>query len=147
MLLPVVLMAAVSAPMSADDVWLEEVENALADVSWLTVHEVRLDTPADDDTELIVYYVTRETDMLAYRAEMLEVFRVLGALDMPNEDMTLSIAPMVDMGDGIEAIEAGGMLASVVRDFANGDLTRTAFLDDLTFTPLEHQSRSSSDPA
>jgi hypothetical protein len=114
-----------------------DIETLLEEVEWLQLERTTT-LDAEGVNTLTVYYITREIDMVAYRAEMLEVFRVIGATPMEEDFDAIAIIPMADMGSGLDSIEAAIADAADVQPFAEGDISRTAFLESITLTPMEH---------
>lgn len=125
-----------------------EVETALASVVWLEIEALEITDNADSETMLTLHYVTRETDMLTLRAETLEIFRTLGALDMEMPAAEIAISPRIPMGaHGSEGLELAVATAEDIKALASGEMTRTDFLQALSIRPLEHQQREEQDPA
>lgn len=94
-----------------------------------------------DDDALTVIYLTNETGLTAYRAEILEMYRMIGErLAEYDGDETLPtriiLEPSVTPSSGIETITIDLI---TVLGLADGTLTRTAFLNDLEIEPGPHQ--------
>jgi hypothetical protein len=114
-------------------------EEVIASIPWITLESVELVETEDDETVFTVSYVATEYDMVAYRAEMLEIFRVVGQV-VPDEATAVTLIPMIDIGVGLQGIEAATIEADALPDYLSGDLTRTMLLETMTSTPLEHGS-------
>lgn len=144
-----VLMAGVVAVVprvltANDDEALAAVEAALA-VDWLELRTVEM-TETEDEPILTVYYVTRELDEIAYRAEMIEIFRLVGAADAPA-NMDIAIVPQIEMGEQTQGLEMATVSLRWVQQLAAGDVTRTDFIDELQISPLEHFRSEAQNPA
>lgn len=140
LLLALVLLVAplaLNRTFSQDTDTLPTVEEALAALTWVEIDRVETTTNADDEPLLVVAYVSREFNLVAYRAEMLELFRVVGALDLGDAEQ-VRLIPMADMGDGPQGIETATIDVATLRDFAVGETTRTDFLEAAVIAPLEH---------
>ncbi|MBZ0294390.1 MAG: hypothetical protein K8L99_17640 [Anaerolineae bacterium] len=135
-LLLIVLLAATGWMQVTDEDLVAGVETALMGVPGVEVSAVTLDAGT-----LQIDYVTKEVDEIGYRAEMLEAYRAVGEylMQADNPVTQVTLVSNVSTGEGLEQIEtaSGHVLA-----LASGDITRSAFLETLTITELEH-----SDPA
>lgn len=117
----------------AQDTAAARLEAALADVPGVELVDVTL-----AGTRLAaVWYITRETDEFGYRAEVLEVFRAVGAALLAGAARvnTVALYSGVTATDLIERIAAQ---ADDLRAFAAGDLTRSELLARLEITELGH---------
>jgi hypothetical protein len=114
----------------------------LGGIPWLALDRAEIGENDEGDPVFMVYYISNEFDMVAYRAEMLEVFRQVGTLSVALP-ATVTLIPVADMGFGLEGIEAATIDTATLQDFAKGDMTRTAFLEQLDIEPLEHGSSDS----
>jgi hypothetical protein len=113
------------------------VEEALTALTWVEIDSVELDETADCETMLVIRYVSREFNLVAYRAEMLEVFRAVGALAL-DEATQVRLIPMADMGTGPQGIETATIDVATLLTYAVGETTRTTFLEEAVIAPLEH---------
>ncbi len=121
------------------------VEDALADLTWIEIDRIET-TETDDGDLLAIYYVSREFNLVAYRAEMLELFRVVGTLDL-DEAERVRLIPMADMGEGPQGIETATIDVATLLNFAVGETTRTDFLEEAVIAPLEHGDDDEQAPA
>jgi hypothetical protein len=137
---PIALLGAQDAP---EDV-LEGIEAQL-EHDWLALDSVEMDE-VDGDTVYTVRYDTREINMVAYRSEMLEVFRLVGEVEA-LDDGDVVLIPQIDVGGTTEGVEAATASAGSVRSLAQGDMTRSDFLDIVDIAPLEHHSSGRQSPA
>jgi hypothetical protein len=125
-----------------------QIQDALAPLTWLELRNVQAARVDSETPTLVVFYQTRETAPVAYRAEMLEVFRAIGGIELPDGVfIQVGIVPEVDMGLEIESLEMATISTDDMIDFARGDITRTDFLDSLSFTPMEHFNTEPQNPA
>jgi hypothetical protein len=143
------LLVALAVPLAAGhllaDDRITDIEAAL-DVPWLALLGVSMEE-TEGATVVTVAYMTQEVNPVAYRAEMIEVYRLVASIDDPNETVTIALAPHVNMGDSVQGIELATVSMASVLDMATGDITRTTFLDEIEITPLEHSQQQEQNPA
>ncbi|MEO1665157.1 MAG: hypothetical protein AAFU54_10995 [Chloroflexota bacterium] len=138
----IIMVAAVAGVMAKDDPTTDIA--AALDVAWLQVDDVQT-VPIDGNDVLLVMYRTRELDPVAYRAEMIEIFRVVGQTGTVAE--RVSLVPQVDMGDTIEGLELATASTADIVQMATGSMTRTDFLKTIETVPLDHSRREPQEPA
>ena len=112
-------------------------EDTLADIPWLAVDHIETTDNDDGEAVLVVAYISSELDMVAYRAEMLEIFRVIGTQALDEVDH-VELISMAEMGSGIQSIESATIDVETLSAYAVGEMTRTDFLEAAVIAPLEH---------
>ena len=140
LLLSLVLLA---APLALNNILAQDddpptVEDALAAFSWIDIDHIEMTETDDAEMMLEIYYVSREFNLVAYRAEMLEIFRVVGTLELGGDVELVRLVPMADMGSGPQGIEAATIDIATLLTYAVGETTRTTFLEEAVIAPLEH---------
>jgi hypothetical protein len=130
LVLLIVIPAMIAQAPSADA--LDHVRAAVE-----AVPGIQLDYLEAESDTLLAAYITREYDEIGYRAEILDVYRALGAAladtDLPVARLTL--ITRITTGDDLEQISSD---ASRVLALAAAEITRSQFLEALEITPLEH---------
>ncbi|MEM6528075.1 MAG: hypothetical protein AAF653_07250 [Chloroflexota bacterium] len=116
---------------------------AALDVPWLALDDVQTIAIEGDDV-LLVMYRTRELDPVAYRAEMIEIFRLVGQTGTDAE--RVSLLPQVTVGEAVEGLELATAATADIVQMATGDMTRSDFLETIETTPLEHGQREPQEP-
>ncbi len=133
-----------------DDALVSEITETL-DVPWLELDTVEI-MEVEGDPVVTIAYMTREFDQTAYRAEMIEIFRLVGGIE-ERTAADIALIPQIEMGEtanGEPLIEGLEMATAAMRDvqrLTTGDMTRTVFLDAVDFSPLEHFGRQAQNPA
>lgn len=118
------------------------IEEAVAEVPHLkevvSVEIVEVELDDDTITTLEVTYITTEIDEIGYRAEIMEVYRVIGGIitaedagDLALEIEEVLLMPSVTPDQSIEFIACE---LDILRDFMDETINRTAFLEALTVT-------------
>ena len=124
-------------PLMAQDT--EPIRESVLDIPGMTdVLDVSF-SEEDDLTTLNIVYLTREIGEVGYRAELLDVFRAVGAA-LDEAEITVDRVLIVPSVEEDSAVEYAGAQIDALRDLMNGDITRTTFLDGLEILPGEHQA-------
>ncbi|MEO0565441.1 MAG: hypothetical protein AAF125_25260 [Chloroflexota bacterium] len=144
-LLPLLAMVIMAAPLALYSIVAQDdapetptVEDALAAFTWIDVDHIEMTETDDAEMMLAVYYVSREFNLVAYRSEMLEIFRVVGTLELGDDVDRVRLVPMADMGAGPQGIETATIDLDTLLTYATGETTRTDFLEVAVIAPLEH---------
>lgn len=137
---PIALLGAQEAPEDAVALIEAQLEH-----DWLALNDVTMEE-VDGETVYTVRYNTRELNMVAYRSEMLEVFRLVGEVDV-LADAEVVLIPQIEVNGINEGLEAATISAASTRALANGEMTRSDFLESVDTAPLEHHQRGEQSPA
>lgn len=130
LLLPVLVETGLSGRRSQP--MIDRVANAVSDVSGVrgVVDAELVTTPDHILPQLRVVYLTSETDVIGYRAEIVEVYRAIGEVLVGTDTQVAQVVlvPSVQVDEAIEIISAP---MQKVRALQADDITRTEFLDEL----------------
>jgi hypothetical protein len=88
-----------------------------------------------DTGDVLIEYLTAETDEIGYRAEVLEVYRAVGQALGETDLIHVVLIPGVTPEDLVERItlDTVHLLA-----YAEGEITRSELLDIMVAEPLNH---------
>lgn len=114
------------------------VQAALGSATWLELDSIEMSETDEGSPMMSITYLTREMGDNGFRAEMIEIYRLVGSVGWDAENAEVTLVSTIEFEDRQMGLLAVTATVEDVRALATGSMTRTDFLDVLQEAPLEH---------